>query len=249
MLSQEEIEYRNKLMRKAGRIAADILQKVCSEAVAGISLIELDDLAERLCYQNDVLPAFKGYLDFPNTLCVGVNDVVVHGIPDEYVLKDGDVVSLDFGIKYKKVMSDTAYTVIIGNASEDVKKFIKTVEESLYKGIKQAIPGNHVGDIGYAIQQTVEAKNYNVVREMVGHGVGYALHEEPYIPGYGKKGQDMKLYDGQTLAIEAIINKGGKEIFTEDDGWTTKTQDGELSALFEHTIIVGEEPEILTRWE
>lgn len=245
-----DIEYRNKLMRKAGVIAASILQEVCSKATVGVSLLELDELAESLCYKNDVIPGFKGYEGFPNTLCVGVNDVVVHGIPDNYRLKSGDIVSLDFGLIYKKVYSDTAYTVMIGEVDPETTKFVDTVEKSLYKGIEQAVTGNRVGDIGSAIQSTVEAQGYSVVREMVGHSVGYELHEEPFIPGYGTQGKGEKLYEGQTLAIETIINQGKPAItISKKDGWTSKTKDGKLSALFEHTVIVGKKPEILTLWK
>lgn len=236
-------------MRKAGIIAADILQEVCAQAKAGVTLLELDDLAETLCYQNDVMPAFKGFEGFPNTLCVGVNDVVVHGIPSEYKLKDGDIVSIDFGIEYKKVYSDTCYTVMVGKVSPEVEKFVKTVEKAMYAGIAQAIPGNTTGHIGHAVQTVVEAEGYSVVREMVGHGVGYELHEMPDVPNWGEPGEGDRLYEGQTIAVEAIINMGGKEIvFDEEDGWTTRTKDGSLSGLFEHTIIVGKQPEILTKW-
>lgn len=245
-----DIEHRNKLMRKAGTIAADILQQVCAFAREGVSLLEIDDLAESLCYQNDVLPAFKGYDGFPNTLCVGVNDVVVHGIPDDYRLQSGDIVSLDFGIEYKKVYSDTCYTVMVGKVDPKVEKFVKTVEESMYKGIAQAVAGNTIGDIGHAVQSTVEAQGYSVVREMVGHGIGYDLHEMPDVPNWGTPGRGLKLYEGQTIAIEAIINMGRPEIvFDTLDGWTTRTKDGSLSGLFEHTVIVGKVPEILTKWK
>ena len=244
-----ELEFRNKLMKKAGIIAASILQVVCKEAKQNVSLLELDEIAEQLCYENEVIPAFKGYEGFPNTLCVGVNDIVVHGIPNEYKLQSGDIVSFDFGIKYKKVFSDTAYTIIIGEVSDEITKFVQTVEKAMYKGIAQAIPGNRVGDISNAIQSTVENRGYSVVREMVGHGVGYALHEEPFVPGYGSKGKGEKLYEGQSLAIETIINMGKSAIeISGSDGWTSRTKDGSLSALFEHTVIVKKKPEILTKW-
>ena len=244
-----DLEFRNKNMRKAGKIASQILKLVCEEAKEGVSLLELDNLAESLCYQYETRPAFKGYDGFPNTLCVGVNDVVVHGIPDNYRLKSGDIVSLDFGLIYKKVYSDTAYTVMIGKVNDKVKHFVQTVEKALYAGIAQAVTGNHVGDIGYAMQSLVEENGYSVVREMVGHGVGYELHEDPYIPGYGNKGKGEELYEGQSIAIEAIVNMGKKEIFiNRKDGWTSKTKDGSLSGLFEHTVIVGKKPEILTVW-
>jgi len=244
-----DLAFRNKNMRKAGKIASKILQQVCAEAKEGISLLELDDLAESLCYKYETIPAFKGYDGFPNTLCVGVNDVVVHGIPDNYRLQSGDIVSLDFGLIYKKVYSDTAYTVMVGNVSDEVKKFVQTVEKALYAGIEQAVVGNRIGDIGFAMQSLVEANGYSVVREMVGHCIGYQLHEDPYIPGYGKNGTGEQLFDGQALAIEAIVNMGRKEIYiNRKDGWTSRTKDGSLSGLFEHTVLVGQKPEILTVW-
>lgn len=237
-------------MREAGQIAGTILKEVATRAKEGVSLIELDRVAEEMCYQYDSTPAFKGYEGFPATLCTGVNNIVVHGIPDEYVLKNGDIVSLDLGVRYKSGIGDTAVTVIIGEVSKEVKHFVSTVQESLYNAIKVAIPGNTVGDIGHAIQSAVEKEGYNVVRELVGHGVGKKLHEDPYIPGYGKPGTGDVLYEGQTIAIESIINQGSREIyFSDEDGWTTFTKDGKLSALFEHTVLVLSTPEILTKVE
>jgi methionyl aminopeptidase len=178
-----------------------------------------------------------------------VNSVVVHGIPDDYVLKKGDIVGIDFGIKYQDVFSDCSVTVTIGEVPKDVKNFVETTKRAVLNAIAQAVPGNCTGDIGNAIQTTVEKQGYSVVREMVGHGIGYQLHEDPYIPGFGQKGHGDKLYRGQTLAIEAIINMGGPEIvISRDDGWTTWTKDGMLSALFEHTVVVDNTPRILTKW-
>jgi methionyl aminopeptidase len=236
-------------MTRAGEILHMIFKELVAKAKEGVSLIEIDDLANDLCRENKVTPAFKGYEEFPASVCIGVNDVVVHGIPDDYVLKNGDIVSIDFGIKYQDVFSDCSVTVVIGEVSPAVKNFIETTKRSVLNAISMAIPGNHVGDIGNAIQTTVEKQGYSVVREMVGHGIGYALHEEPYIPGFGNKGQGEKLYKGQTIAIEAIINMGSPEIvISRDDGWTTWTKDGMLSALFEHTVVVDNTPRILTKW-
>lgn len=230
-------------MEEAGVICSEILRNVLSKVSVGVSLIELDQYAEQLCIDNKVIPAFKGYEGFPATLCTGVNDVVVHGIPDDYVLEDGDVLSVDFGIKYKDVYSDTSYTVIIGEVSDEIKKFVNVVKDATLAGIANAKPGNHVGDIGHAMQEIVEKNGYSVVKEMVGHGIGYDLHEEPYVPGYGRKGKGQELYRGQTLAIEAIVNQGLPDIFISiDDGWTSYTEDGMLSALFEHTIVVDQKP-------
>jgi methionyl aminopeptidase len=236
-------------MRIAGRILSEILEEIKPHIKVGVTLNELDDIAEQGCIKRGVLPAFKGYEGYPKTVCFELNDIVVHGIADDYALKDGDKLGVDMGVKYEDVYSDASFTVLIGEASKETKKFIETTKQALYAGIREAKIGNTVGDIGWAIQHTVEKEGYSVVREMVGHGIGYELHEEPYIPGYGEKGEDEELYDGQTIAIEAIINQGTKDIvISKKDGWTTRTKDGKLSALFEHTVVVGKIPEILTRW-
>jgi methionyl aminopeptidase len=233
--------------------AADILHLIFKELVAkakeGVSLTEIDQLAEQLSHKHNVIPAFKGYEDYPASTCIGVNNVVVHGIPDDYVLKSGDIVGIDFGIKYQDVFSDCSVTITIGEVPKDVKNFVETTKRAVLNAIAQAVPGNRTGDIGNAIQTTVEKQGYSVVKEMVGHGIGYQLHEDPYIPGFGQKGHGDKLYRGQTLAIEAIINMGSPEIvISRDDGWTTWTKDGMLSALFEHTVVVDNTPRILTKW-
>lgn len=236
-------------MKDAGVILSDILSKVVKYTTEGKSLLEIDAYAEKLCMENNVLPAFKGYEGFPNTLCVGVNDIVVHGIPDEYILKSGDIVSLDMGIKHKGVYSDCAVTVGIGKVSKEAIKLMEATKRSVLAGIKMAKPGNRVGDIGFAMEKAATDAGFSVVKEMVGHGVGYELHEEPNIPGYGERGHGEKLYEGQTIAIEAIINEGKPDIrISKKDGWTSVTKDGKLSALFEHTVVVAKEPQILTKW-
>jgi len=238
----------NKMVR-AGEILSNILIAVRKKVKIGTRLIDLDRYAEELCRKYEVLPAFKGYEGFPATLCVGVNDVVVHGIPNNYELKDGDIVSIDMGVKYKGVYSDAAFTELVGKVSKDVKEFVETAKNSLYEAVSMATPGNTVGDIGYAMENTVLKKGYSVVYEMVGHGVGYNLHEAPDIPCYGEKGEGEVLYRGQTIAIEAIINMGEPEIVISDkDKWTSHTKDGMLSALFEHTLVVEKKPRILTKW-
>lgn len=240
-------EVKLKRMRDGAKIAVNIYRKVLDKIEPGISTLELDAYAEALCKKENVKPAFKGYQDFPNVLCVGPNDTVVHGIPNDTPLESGDIISVDFGIIYKEVYLDMARTVGVGNISLEAQEFIDTVERSLEEACKQAIPGNTIGDIGYAIQHTVEPEGYSVVREMVGHGLGYDLHEDPAIPGYGRKKSGPELHDGQTIAIESIINQGSNVISTsQKDGWTTRTNDGKLSALFENTVIVSENPEILT---
>lgn len=236
-------------MRIAGNILSEINRELREMAVEGVTLLEIDEKANELCKKFNVIPAFKGYDGFPKTVCVGVNDVVVHGIPDNYALKNGDIVSLDMGIKYKGVFSDSAITVGVGQISANAKKLMEATKKAVIEGIKFAKPGNRVGDIGNAMQKAVESEGFSVVIEMVGHGVGYELHEEPYIPGYGEKGEGEKLYEGQTIAIEAIINEGTPDIvISKKDGWTSKTKDGKLSALFEHTVVVGKEPLVLTKW-
>lgn len=236
-------------MRIAGKILSDVMEEMKPAIKIGATLNEIDDVAEQACIKRGVLPAFKGYEGFPKTVCFELNDIVVHGIADDYALKDGDKIGIDMGVKYQDVYSDASFTLLIGNATKEAKRFVETTKQALYAGIREARPGHTVGDIGYAIQHTVEKEGYSVVREMVGHGIGYDLHEEPYIPGYGEKGEDEELYDGQTIAIEAIINQGKPGIIiSKKDGWTTRTKDGMLSALFEHTVVVGKIPEILTRW-
>lgn len=235
-------------MREAGKICATILNELCVSAREGLSLIELDQLAEQLCNENGVRPAFKGFEGYPATINANVNDIVVHGIPDEYELQDGDLLGIDFGIEYKGVFSDASDTVIIGQGSPEMERLINITRTATMNGVSKAIPGGYVGDIGYAIQTTVEKAGYSVVREMVGHGIGHNLHEDPYIPGYGVPETGEKLYDGQTIAIEAIVNQGSPEILiSADDNWTTFTEDGMLSALFEHTVVVGKKPEVLTQ--
>lgn len=234
-------------MREGGKILAEILKEVLDDVVPGVTTAELDAKAEKLCKSHKVKPAFKGYQDYPAVLCVGPNDIVVHGIPDDTALEEGDIVSVDIGLIYKDVYSDMARTVAVGDISTSARKFIRTVGKALENAISVAKPGNTIGDIGYAISSTVEEKGYSVVREMVGHGIGYALHEDPSVPGYGEPGTGAVLYDGQTLAIEAIINEGTSEIsISDDDGWTSRTKDGKLSALFENTIVVSDKSEILT---
>lgn len=234
-------------MRKGGQIAAEIFQKVLEKVEIGVKTSEIDKYAEKLCKDYSVKPAFKGYKGFPAVLCVGPNDTVVHGIPNGEPLEEGDIVSFDFGIIYEDVYLDMARTVGVGEISPSAQKFIDITQKALNKAIKKAKPGKTTGDIGHAIQSTVEANGYSVVRQMVGHGIGYKLHEEPAVPGFGLPGSGSLLYDGQTLAVEAIINEGISEItISQEDGWTTKTKDGMLSALFENTIVVGKKSEILT---
>ena len=236
-------------MQEAADILSLILQEVAATAQEGVNLLELEELADTLCTQYKVKPAFKKYQGYPSSVCLGLNDIVVHGIPFDYELVDGDILSIDMGVKHRGVFSDCAVTVMIGDVSPEARKFVETTKQAVLNAIAQAKPGNTIGDIGNAIQTTVEKEGYSPVEEMVGHGIGYELHEMPYIPGIGKKGEGEKLYKGQTIAIEAIINQGSREIFiSAEDGWTSFTKDGMLSALFEHTVVVDDNPRILTKW-
>jgi methionyl aminopeptidase len=198
----------------------------------------LDKIAEDFIRSNGALPGFLGYQGFPNTLCISVNDQVVHGIPSNYALKDGDIVSVDCGTIIDGYYGDSAYTFCVGNVDPKVKKLLDTTKEALYKGIEQARHGNRIGDIGYAIQQHCQAAGFSVVREMVGHGVGRNMHEDPEVPNYGKRGQGLQLREGMVIAIEPMINMGNRGIVFERDGWTIRTIDRKPSAHFEHTIAI-----------
>ncbi|MCB9790789.1 type I methionyl aminopeptidase [Candidatus Nomurabacteria bacterium] len=237
-------------MREAGKICSKIFSELGKAISPGVKIIEIDNLAEKLSRDMNVLPAFKGYEGFPASICASLNDIVVHGIPDTTVLSKGDILGVDFGIKYRGVYSDMSFTFPVGKITLREKKLISATKDAVLAGVSKAVPGNKVGDIGAAMQKVVEKAGYSVVREMVGHGIGHHLHEDPYVPGYGRPGRGETLYRGQTLAIEAIVNEGSPEIcISAEDGWTTYTEDGMLSALFEHTIVVDETPEILTNWD
>lgn len=238
-----------KRMQEAADILSSILKEIQDYAVVGCNLLELEDLANQLCREYSVKPAFKGYEGYPAALCLGVNDIVNHGIPDDYILEDGDILGIDMGIKYRNVYSDCAVTLMLGSVSEETKRFVETTKKAVLNAISEAKVGNTVGDIGFAMEKTVKEAGYSVVKEMVGHGIGYNLHEPPDIPGYGSSGKGEKLYKGQTIAIEGIINQGSPDILiSSEDGWTSFTKDGMLSALFEHTVVVDDNPKILTKW-
>ena len=214
------------------------LAEVAKAIRIGVTTLELDKIAEDFIRSNGALPGFLGYQGFPNTLCVSVNDQVVHGIPSNYALKDGDIVSVDCGTIIDGFYGDSAYTFCVGNVDPKVKKLLDTTKEALYKGIEQARHGNRIGDIGYAIQQHCQAAGFSVVREMVGHGVGRNMHEDPEVPNYGKRGQGLQLREGMVIAIEPMINMGNRGIVFERDGWTIRTIDRKPSAHFEHTIAI-----------
>jgi methionyl aminopeptidase len=236
------------LMRKAGGIVAQILNEMVAMTKPGISTGELDRYAESRCKDLKCLPAFKGYHGFPASVCISVNDEVVHGIPsNKRVLKDGDIVGLDFGVICEGWYGDSARTVPVGKISPEAQQLLDATQEGLMRGIEQCREGNRVFDIGHAIQNYVEGFGYGVVREFVGHGIGRALHEEPQVPNYGPKGKGLLLKAGMVLAIEPMINAGGHEVKVLKDGWTAVTVDRSLSAHFEHTVaITSRGPEILT---
>ncbi len=238
-------------IRESCRIVAETLNLVKKATKAGITTGELDQMAEDHIRSRGGIPAFKGYRQvgtppFPGTLCISINDTVVHGIPGDRVITEGDLVSLDCGVKKNGFYGDAALSVLVGD-DERKQKLMEVTERSLYLGIEQAVAGNRVHDISHAVQKYVEANGFSVVRALCGHGVGKYLHEDPSIPNYGIKGTGKKLKDGMTLAIEPMVNTGKYEVFELSDGWTIKTVDGLPSAHFEHTILVnGHKPEILT---
>jgi methionyl aminopeptidase len=226
------------LMAKASRVVAEALEVLKSAAKPGVTTDELDRLAEAEIRSRGAVPAFKGYRNYPKTLCVSVNEQVVHGIPSKRVLKDGDIVGLDLGAIVGGFYGDSAVTIAVGRIDEKAATLVRVTEESLSLAIRQARVGNRLSDISHAVQQHVEAAGYSVVTEFVGHGIGRQLHEEPQVPNYGKPGQGPRLQPGMVLAIEPMVNMGGSAVRVLDDRWTAVTVDGSLSAHFEHTIAI-----------
>lgn len=230
----EEVE----VMAKASRMVAEALQILKKEVRAGISTDELDRIAEDAIRSRGGVPAFKGYRNYPKTLCASVNDQVVHGIPSGRRLMDGDIIGLDLGAIVGGFYGDSAVTVPVGAVSPEVQRLIRVTEEALLLGIEQAVVGNRLSDISHVVQTHVEAAGFSVVTEFVGHGIGRQLHEEPQVPNYGKPGQGPRLQPGMVLAIEPMVNMGKSPVRILDDRWTAVTQDGSLSAHFEHTIAI-----------
>ena len=226
------------LIRASNQLVGKTLAEVAKYIKVGVTTLELDKIAEDFIRTNGAVPGFLGYNGFPNTLCVSVNDQVVHGIPSNYALKEGDIVSVDCGVLQNGYYGDSAYTFCVGKVDEKVKKLLKITKESLSLGIDSAQHGNRVGDIGYAIQKHCQSAGFSVVRELVGHGVGQHLHEAPEVPNYGKRGQGPILKEGMVIAIEPMINMGTRNVFCEKDGWTIRTNDRKPSAHFEHTIAI-----------
>jgi len=226
------------LIRHSSLLVAKTHGEISNWIEPGVSLKKLDTIAEEFIRSSGGIPAFKGYHGFPNTLCISLNDVVVHGIPSDYTLKDGDIVSVDCGVKMNDYFGDSAYTYAVGEISPSAFQLMKKTLECLEVGILAATDGNRVGDIGFAVQQCAEKAGFGVVRELVGHGVGKNLHEKPEVPNYGKRGSGIILKEGMVLAIEPMINQGTARIKQHRDGWTISTADKKLSAHYEHTVVV-----------
>ncbi len=226
------------VMAKASRVVAEALEIVKKAVQPGISTEELDRIAEEEIRVRGALPAFKGYRNYPKTLCASVNDQVVHGIPSRRKLKEGDIIGLDLGAIVGGFYGDSAVTVAVGAVRGTTEKLVQVTKEALYLGIKQAVVGNRLSDISHAVQEHVEASGFSVVTEFVGHGIGRQLHEEPQVPNYGKPGQGPRLQPGMVLAIEPMVNIGRSAVRVLDDRWTAVTVDGSLSAHFEHTIAI-----------
>ena len=237
------------VMAQASRVVAETLQILQKAVRPGITTDELDRLAEEEIRSRGARPAFKGYRNYPKTLCASVNDQVVHGIPSKRVLKEGDIIGLDLGAIVDGFYGDSAITVAVGQTTEGNARLVQITEEAMYLGIKQAVVGQRLSDISSAIQQHVESSGYSVVTEFVGHGIGRQLHEEPQVPNYGKPGQGPRLQAGMVLAIEPMVNMGGSAVKVLEDRWTAVTVDGSLSAHFEHTIAITSSgpPDILSQ--
>ena len=234
--TDEEIE----LLRESNLLVGMTLGELAKWIAPGITTLKLDKIAEEFIRDHGAVPGFLGYGGFPNTLCISVNEQIVHGIPSNYELKDGDIVSIDCGTVKNGFNGDSAYTFCVGEVAYDVRRLLKTTKESLYLGIEQAVEGKRVGDISNAVQTYCEKKGYSVVRELCGHGVGKRLHEDPEVPNYGRRGCGPLLKSGMVIAIEPMINLGSRNIVIERDGWTTRTRDRKPSAHFEHTVAVRE---------
>lgn len=246
--TQKEIDF----IRESCRIVAETLRLVKSNVKAGVKTIELDRIAEDYIRSNNAVPAFKGYSQgglpgFPGSVCTSINDAVVHGIPGQVKLEEGDIISLDVGVLKNNYYGDAATSVAVGKISEEKRKLLEVTEKSLQLGIQQAKSGNRIHDISAAVQDYVEQNGFSIVRDLCGHGVGKFLHEDPAVPNFGRRGTGPKLKKGMTLAIEPMVNAGGYEVITSSDGWTVLTADGSPSAHFEHTILIlDNSPEILT---
>jgi methionyl aminopeptidase len=233
--TNEQVE----MMRQSALLVSGTLAEIARMLKPGLTTIVMDNRIGEIIRDHHAIPSFLDYHGYPFNSCISVNDVVVHGFPNKNELKDGDIVTVDIGVILNGWHGDHAYTFAIGEPADEIKQLIRVTKESLYKGIEKAVAGNRVGDISFAIQEHTEKKHgYGVVRELVGHGLGKNLHEDPQVPNYGKRGQGPKIKEGLVLAIEPMINLGKKEVFTEEDGWTVRTKDGKVSVHFEHDVCV-----------
>lgn len=238
--TEEEVE----LLRQSNLLVGKTLAEIAKYIEPGVTTIRLDQIAEEFIRDNGAIPTFKGFpnpygLPFPGSICTSVNDVVVHGIPDDTVLKDGDIISVDCGTSLNGFCGDSAYTFCVGEVSDEVKALLKATKEALYLGIEQAVCGKRIGDIGYAVEAHCTQHSYGVVREFVGHGIGKNMHEEPAVPNYGRRGTGIMLKRGMCIAIEPMITLGSRKIYMDKDRWTIRTADGKPAAHFEHTVAVG----------
>ena len=244
--TEEEID----LIRESSLLVAKTHAEIAGLIKPGITTLKLDEIAEEFIRDNGGIPAFKGYNNFPNTLCMSPNNQVVHGLPNGDVLDNGEILSVDCGVVMNGYYGDSAFTYEVGEVNSEIKQLLKVTKESLYNGIEMAVAGNRIGDISYAIQKYAESFGYGVVRELVGHGIGKNLHESPEVPNYGRNGRGVLLKEGLVLAIEPMINMGKRGIMQHDDGWTITTIDNNPSAHFEHTIVVRKgKAEILSSFE
>ena len=244
--TEEEIE----LMRENALLVSKTLAEVGRHVAPGVTTLELNRVAETFIRDHGAIPSFLGYEGFPAALCISVNDTVVHGFPSDYVLKEGDIVSVDCGTLYKGYNGDSAYTFPVGEVDAETAGLLRVTKESLYKGIEKAVDGNRIGDIGHAVQTYAESFGFSVVRELEGHGIGKHMHENPGVPNYGKQGRGAKLVDGMTICIEPMINAGTRGVYLAKNGWEVHTADRKNSAHYELTVVVRKGvPEILSTFE
>ncbi|MBE8721794.1 type I methionyl aminopeptidase [Sphingobacterium pedocola] len=244
--TEEEIEQ----VRESANVLSHLLAEIAKEIKPGITTLSLDKLAHDYIHDHGGTPAFLNYHGFPYSLCISVNDQIVHGFPSDYVIKEGDLISVDGGVNLNGFISDSAYTFGIGEISAEAQQLLEVTKDALYKGLEQAVAGKRVGDISSAIQEYVQPYNFGIVRELVGHGVGLHLHEKPEIPNYGKRGSGPKLEPGLVICIEPMINAGKAGVKFWDDGWTVSTQDGKLSAHFEQMVAIRKgQPDVLLSFE
>jgi len=250
--TEDEIE----LMRQANQLVGRTLGELAKHIKPGVTTLQLDRIADEFIRDNGAIPTFKGFPNpyggpFPASICTSVNDVVVHGVPnDKTVLKDGDIISIDCGTKLNGFCGDSCYTFCVGEVSKEVKELLRTTKESLYKGIGQAVAGRHLGDISSAVQDHCEAHGYGIVRELTGHGIGREMHEDPQVPNYGRRGNGVMLKNSMCIAIEPMITMGKRDIWLDKDRWSVRTRDGKPAAHFEHTVVVRRgEAEILSSFE